>query len=175
MPPFQADIDISFSSQEGVFDKAPVPLYQPLTSTSTRRSVSFAPVVMVFDVENLDGFTAAEKKAAWFDTKELQRMKDLVKTQAKLINSGRMIKHSTRGLEHKTKEGLMKKRLHRMGAYSAVFGEIEFQREEDFNDENAIADAYRPYSEPCSIAAQMAAELDAMEAIKVYGKMVHAF
>lgn len=174
MPPFQGEIDTSFSSQQGVVDKAPVPLYQPLTE-STQRSVSFAPMVMIYDVENLDDYTADEKKATWFDMKDLQKMKDLAKIQAKLINAGRMIKHSTRGLEHKTKEGLMKKRLHRMGAYSAVFGEIEFQREEDFNDANAIAEAYRPYSEPCSVSAQMAAELDALEAIKVYGKMIHAF
>ena len=168
MPPFSNDIDISFSSQEGIFDKTPVPLYEYATARTTPQHVSFAPMVVIYDVESTDDYTPDEIKASWFTIDDMRNMKIKARSQAKLLNSGRIAKDDIRGIEHKTRDGLMKKRLHRMGAYSAVFCEIEFQREEEIVDEGAIADAYRPYSEPCAVAAQLAGELDALEAIKIY-------
>ncbi len=164
MPPFQGDIDISFSSFDGgVFDKTEsLPLHEePL-------NVSFAPMVVIYDVPNTEDYTPEEIKASWYDVEDLKQMKSNARSHAKLLMAGLLPRDERRGLEAKTKEGLMKKRLHRNGAYNAVFIEIDYQIEEDIADDNAIANAYRPYSEPCAIAAQQAAEKDAMDAMVIF-------
>ncbi len=163
MPPFQGDIDISFSSQQGIFeDHKPLPLHEePL-------SVSFAPMVMIYDVAGVDDYTMEEKQASWYDVDELKQMKNNARSHGKLLMSGLLPRNERRGLEAKTKEGLLKKRLHRNGAYNAVFTEIDYQIEEESFNADAIAGAYKPYSEPCAISARLLAEKDAMDAMVIF-------
>ena len=169
MPPFSNDIDISCRStatNEDFFDHKPfAPLHE---SVGTSRGVSFAPMAIIHDVMGLDDYTDDELDASWFRIEELLRMKETARSEAKLLEKGVLMKEKIRGIEHKTREGIMRKRLHRNGAYASIFCELDFQHDEDILDEQSIADAYAPYSKACLAEAQLMAERDALEAKYIY-------
>jgi hypothetical protein len=117
---------------------------------------------------SLSEYTPDEVKASWLNIDDMRRIKDESRSEAKLLDAGLLLAEKSRGLEHRTRDGHKRKRRNRMRAYAAVFCEIEFQREEEILDEDAIADAYCACSEPCAIAAQQIGERDAMEALYIY-------
>lgn len=134
---------------------------------STERRVSFATHVTSRDVMNRDGYTAEEMTATWYDRSLLRQMKECAKSEARLVESGVLVEGgdvSIRGLEAKTSKGVRRRRQSRMNAYAAVFLEIDTQQNMGMSDDDAIADAYYTYSEPCLVAAHMIAVRDAEDA-----------
>jgi hypothetical protein len=184
MAPLIQDSDVlssSCHSHDDTFDQKVTfaPLHDgPVTST---RRVTFDQMATVFDVMGLDEYTAEEKKASHYNLDDMRRMKETVRSDAKLLDSGLLVQSkangagiSFRGLEHRTKEGAKRKRRFRLNAYEAVFSEIEFQKQEGMTDEDSIADIYFIHSELCAVDAQMVAKRDAIEAMNIYMKSAKA-
>jgi hypothetical protein len=168
MAPLMQDGDISLSSHDDALghNKVATPLHE-----SFRKQVSFGPMVRVQEVLSRKNFTREELDATWYDLNDVQRMREIARTEAKLVDSGNFIKGkniSYRGLEAKTKKGAKWKRDIRMNSFAAVFLEIDFQKEEKNWDERAIADAYFTYSLPCTMAAQKLGKLDEIEARRIW-------
>merc|ERR1712196_158373 len=87
-----------------------------------------------------------------------------VRNDAKLYEKGILTESddfSVRGLENKTRMGARNRRANRMNAYAAVFFEIECQEQDYYSDDEAIAYAYREYSEPCQSDAEEMGRRDA--------------
>jgi hypothetical protein len=155
-----------FFSTSCVINKTENTIGAPLNVPSTRR-VSFAHDVTSHDVMCRKEYTAEEMKATWYDRCFLRQMKDCARSEARLAEIGVLVEGgdvSFRGLEAKTSKGLRRKRQSRMNAYAAVFFEIDSQQDLGMCDEDAIADAYYTYSEPCLTAAHMIAVRDAEDA-----------
>mmetsp|Transcript_42036 Transcript_42036/g.42909 ORF Transcript_42036/g.42909 Transcript_42036/m.42909 type:complete len:181 (+) Transcript_42036:16-558(+) len=134
--------------------------------------VSFDDVVSptVYDVDSLSDFTAQEIRDAWYDGHDLRCMKREARSDARqLMESGNNDNDNDiicfRGLESRTRQGMKQKRQNRTNATTAVFVEINFQKEVGFIDEDAIARAYYVYSNACLVLAQLIAKQDATEAI----------
>merc|ERR1719491_2923553 len=113
-------------------------------------------MVINYDVIGLDDYTPEELNACWYNAGDMQRMRTSTRSDAKMIDCGLLIVDnrttSLRGLESRTREGMLRKKVRKLEAYAAVFSEIEFQQEEEFFDDELIADAYFTYSEPCALA-----------------------
>jgi hypothetical protein len=175
MPPFVADSDsISLSFSEDEFDQKPIIAlhHENNITTESRRSVSFAPVASTHNVMGLGNYTPEERNASFFEPSDMLRMKFTAKSEARLLDSGLLVEEKKRGLEAKTRLGAQQKRFNRMGAYAAVFMEIEFQKEEQILDEDSIATAYSEYTYKCAISARKIGEQDAREALDIY---THSF
>ena len=154
-----------------VFDRKPTTTV-PLHESETRKTVSFGGIVAVHEVMSRYDYTSDEAEASWFDPDEMRRMKDLSRSEARLLDWGHFNTHNgeetTRGLESRTRDGIRQKRRNRMDAYGAVFCEIEFQHQEGFVDDNAIADAYYMASQQSLVSAQLLAEHDELDASFIY-------
>ena len=173
MAPLIEDYNHSFSSHDDV-------LIHESTRINTRRRVSFDVMVSVQEVMSRVDYTTKEKKACWFDREEMRRIKEDSRSEAKLVDSEQTRDRklnswildfsgvSIRGLESRTKKGTRRKRQIRMNAYAAVFLEIDFQQQEQFIDEESIADAYFIYSDPCAKTAQMIGRQDEIEALAIH-------
>jgi hypothetical protein len=194
MAPSAQDSDIlSLSCHYNIelFDEktAFAPLHEgPITAAPQQHGVSFDTFYTVYDIMGLDEYTPEELEVSWFDRDDMIRMRDTARSDAKLLDSGLLVLCdngvdilqnssrssssskgiSFRGLEHRTRVGAMRKRQSRINARVAVFREIDFQKQNDFLDEEAIADAYFLCSEPCVMTAQMTAKRDAIEAMNIY-------
>lgn len=173
MAPLIQDTDITLSSQDFVFDHKTIiaPLHE--TSINRSRRVSFGAMVATYEVMSRVDYTHEELEASWFDRDDMRRMKENARSDAKLVDSGLLVQGtdvSIRGLESRTREGIKRKRRSRMNAYAAVFFEIDCQQQEEFFDDDLIADAYFTYSEPCAMTAQMIGKRDEIEAMNIYGE-----
>jgi hypothetical protein len=162
------DIDGTDLFSSDIIKQQSAPLHvTPQTSSKPRRQVSFFGTVTCHTVMNREGYTAEETKATWYDRSSLRQIKESARSEARLVESGVLAESddiSIRGLEGKTTYGVRQKRANRMNAYAAVFLEIDTQLDFGYVDEEAIADVYFSYSEPCLVAAQMLAVRDAEEA-----------
>mmetsp|Transcript_5354 Transcript_5354/g.15547 ORF Transcript_5354/g.15547 Transcript_5354/m.15547 type:complete len:204 (+) Transcript_5354:266-877(+) len=172
MAPLIHDVDFSLASHENTIEQ-PKTIFAPLheNSIATSRRVSFGVMVATYEVMNLEDYTSDEKKATWFDSNDMRRMKESVRSEAKLAESGLLVQGddvSLRGLESRTRDGLKRKRRNRMNAYAAVFFEIDCQDQEGFIDEELIADAYFTHTEHCSMTAQMIGKRDEKEAMEIF-------
>ncbi|KAG7354439.1 hypothetical protein IV203_003795 [Nitzschia inconspicua] len=158
--------DYDFFSEIDSKDNSSAPLHVTSIQPKHRR-VSFSTNVTSHYVMSRDEYTAEEMKATWHDHPALRQMKNCARSDARLFESGVLAEGddvSFRGLEARTTIGLRQKRQNRMNAYAAVFFEIDTQHDMGMTDDDAIADAYFNYSEPCLMAAQMIAVRDAEEA-----------
>lgn len=198
MAPLLQDSDLlSMSTHDNneLFDEknAFPPLHEgPITAVPRRHGVSFDTFETVYDVMGLDEYTPDELGASWFDHDDMIRMKDTARSDAKLLDSGLLVlgdkgadvlqsssskEISFRGLEYRTRKGVMRKRQSRINAWDAVFCEIDFQKQNDFLDEDAIADVYFLCSEASAVTARVTAKRDAIEAMNIYmrSKKARAF
>ena len=180
------DPDLSFSSQQdSTYHKV---LSQSTRSmrTSTRsmrgstrsvrsepimpRRVSFQDVCMCYDVMSLDDYSPDEVKSSWYSVQEYVKIRGVLQSQIKQLEAGNLGEAKVRGLEHRTKKGIRRKKRCREGAYFAVFSEIDIQKTEEIVDEGGIADAYRVHSKHAAAEALKAAKKDAYAALKIYRK-----
>ena len=126
--------------------------------------VTFYPAVTCYEVMSRSEYSPEEFEASFSTADDLLRMKDNARAAAK---KGKYI----RGLESRTKFGLLRTRTCRANAYAAVFWEVDDQRRGKFVDENSIASAYHEYSLPAAQWALETAEKDALIAKKIYKKI----
>jgi hypothetical protein len=169
---------MSLSSDSDIFDsKALVtaPLHESFDTIITtvtvpvRKSVSFGAMAATHEVISRYDYSPEELEASFFDIEDMRRMKDTARSEAKLLDSsGLQEGPSARGIEHRTRQGMKQKRQNRMNAYAAVFFEIDSQFEEDYFDEEAVADAYFEYSESCAMHAHKLGVRDALDACAIY-------
>ena len=82
---------------------------------------------------------------------------------------------SIRGLESRTKKGSKKKKIIRINSFAAVFLELDFQKAQDFYDDEAIAEAYFKYSMPSSISAQRIGKKDESQARRCWRSPTHCY
>jgi hypothetical protein len=124
---------------------------------SSKGSISFFPEVKIFNVLHIMDYSAEEKQATWFDGDEIRSFKNEIKASAALMVDGvsESAELCSRGLEARTRDGALRKRHNKVDARAAVFLEQEFQMEEGFLDEEAIADAYYDRTQHCQVAANM--------------------
>merc|ERR1711935_714166 len=106
--------------------------------------------------------------SSWWSDKDMCLMKDRSKCESYLLEWGHFNHDrenvTSRGLEGRTRNGTRQRWQNRMDAWEAVFDEINWQEEEDFFDDVAIAEAYFPISEACAHEARLIAECDELEA-----------
>ena len=164
------------------------------TTRTQKRCVSFGAMTTTHTIMGLSDYTAQELEASWYDSNNMQTMKETARSDAKLVDAGLLTEGrdvSIRGLEHRTMKGLKRKQRSRLNAYLSIFFEIEAQIEEDYNtyyssnnnmnddidndiyyyhcfDDEAIADAYFEHSEPCAVDAHMMGMQDERNARKIY-------
>ena len=176
MAPLIQDIELSYSDNDEIlysdsnYKSLPAP---PLHEQKEAKRVGFSAMTVEYQVMNRYDYTAEEKEASWFGISEMKTIKDAARSEAKLVEKGLLQEtcdFSVRGLEQKTKRGILRKRKRRSNAYMAVFFEIDSQIEEGFCDVELVADAYYLYTEPCAIEAEKIAKQDALEAKKIYNE-----
>ena len=176
MAPLIQDIDLSYSDNQddlvlysdNNYKSLPTP---PLHEEKEEKRVWFASMTVEYEVMNRYEYTTEERKNSWFDPSEMKTIRDAAKSEAKLVEKGLLQEtadFSVRGLEQKTRRGVLRKRKRRTNAYLAVFFEIDTQNEEGFSDDDLVADAYYLYTEPCAIEAEKIARQDAAEARTIY-------
>lgn len=165
------------SSHDDLFDlktRNIAPLHELANERgSPTRRVSFSRMSMKYNVMNRDDYSAEEFKASWFDIDDMIRMKEDARSTAKLYCSGSLIlgeEVSMRGLEHRTREGIKRKRKARMNSYGAVFYELSKQRKDDAYAQEMVAQSYAFYSQNSVKEALSVARQDEAEAIAIYGK-----
>jgi hypothetical protein len=159
--------DYNFFSEAVVSKQTSTAPLHSASAKSRRRRVAFATDVIEHGMMSRVEYTAEEMKATWYDRSSLRQMKDCARSEARLVESGVLVEGddvSIRGLEAKTSNGLRRKRQNRMNAYAAVFFEIDTQQDMGMADDDAVADAYFTFSEPCLVAAHMIALRDAEDA-----------
>ncbi len=177
MAPLIQDIDLSYSDNDVVLysdnNYKSLPAAAPLHEEQQKeeKRVWFAAMTVEYDVMNRYEYTPEELQASWFDATEMKTIKDTAKSEAKLLAKGLLQEtpdFSIRGLEQKTRKGILRKRKRRSNAYMAVFFEIDAQHEEGICDDELVADAYYMYTEPCAIEAGNIAQQDAADARAIY-------
>jgi hypothetical protein len=165
-----SDSSLSCLEEEAIGQQANPALHACETS-SPSQGVSFNSMALCYDVMGLDEYSPEEKRASWFTGEDILKMKDIARAEAMLLDHGLLVEWRIRGLEQRTVEGVKQKRHIRLGAYAAVFCEIDFQEEEEILDDASIAKAYKAYSTPAHIAARQMGIKDAQEAENIYKKM----
>ena len=148
MPPLmQQDVDVSLSSHDDAFDAAKAvatPLHESCTSTPTPKRVWFDPFVEIQETIHRTDFTEEEKEITWYSVEEVSSMRAIARNEARLVETEDLVESkdvSIRGLESRTKKGSRKKKILRMNSFAAVFLELDFQKAQDFYDDEAIAEA----------------------------------
>jgi len=167
------DSDFSLSSvDEDILEstKQKSALHENPANERSSRRVTFDSYATCYDVMGLDEYSNDELEASFFTVDDMIRMKEIARAEARLLDSGLLTETRIRGLEHRTREGLKNKRQYRVGAYTAVFCEIEFQLEEEILDEDSIASAYGVYSKKAAEEAYELAKKDAFDAMNIYRK-----
>jgi len=171
MVPLILDSEISVSNHDTyVQKKINTPLHET-TLYEHRKRVSFDDMDTIHEVISLSEFTRKEKKATWCNLKDMARMKELAKSDAKIVDFGILIQGtcvSNRGLEGKTREGALRKGNLRVNAYAAVFAEIEFQQREGFIDDEVLADTYYICSWHSAKEAHRLGLVDEAEAMSIH-------
>ena len=161
------DYDLDLST--GGFDIDQKDIIAPLHESTPPRRISFNPLATVYDILTLDDYTNEEFEASFFDEDEMEKMKETVRNEALLLDLGLQGPGiNVRGLESRTKEGVLAKRQIRRNAYEAVFFEIDGQAETNVLSDTLIAGAYSFYSEPSARAAQAIAKEDELQAMAIY-------
>jgi hypothetical protein len=186
------DEDYLFDHKQTIFD----PLHESChainsirtrdtTSTPRTRRVSFGAMATTHEIMSICDYTPQELEASWYDIEIMHAMKETARSDAKLVDAGLLSEGrdvSIRGLEHRTRHRIQRKRQSRRNAYMAVFFEIDLQIEEDYCNNNkddddyyyhyfdaeSIADAYFEHSEPCAADAHMIGMQDELNARKIY-------
>ncbi len=152
----------------------------------TRREVKFVSCVTVHHVLHLTEYSKEEVINTWYSKREIRAMKQKCKEEATqvvlhafenedmrihdehgpLVDSTNKYVEPTstlRGLESKTTMGSLRKKRHRIQAWTAVFMEQRRQNIEGLSDPESLADAYFEVSEPCHVVANMVAIRDARD------------
>lgn len=170
------DADLNVSSHETSmmdYRKTNPALHEMMPApapASAPANVSFNPISICYDVISIDEYTEEEMKASWYTANDYLRIRDVARAEVKLLEAGLLVETRIRGLEHRTKVGMRRKKHSRERAYTAVFEEIDFQRDEEIIDEISIAEAYYIQSRSAAVMAQRTAKKDACEAMKIYKK-----
>merc|ERR1711935_1322911 len=111
---------------------AVAPLHES-TIHATPRRVSFGVMMDIHQVLHRHDYTREELAASWFDLNEMKRMREIARYEGRMIDAGLLTtgdETSTRGLEHRTRPGLKRKRESRLNAFAAVFLEIDLLQHE---------------------------------------------
>ena len=172
MAPLIQAPDVSASSHDELFDlKTIIAPLNEIENTDAPRSVSFFPMSVTYDIMSKDDYSSDEFKASWFDIDDMRRMKQDARSTAKLYGSGNLVlgeDFSIRGLEHRTREGMKRKRQARLNNYAAVFFELDKQRKNDVYTQELVAHASSFYSQHSARLAQSLGKQDAAEAIVIH-------
>ena len=171
MGPLIHDSELSHSTHDRYDHKTDIaPLYDT-TIHEHRRQVSFDDMDTVHEVMCLNEFTSKEKKTTWYNMKDMIRMKEQARTDARIIDCGIIILGtcvSNRGIEGKTREGGQRKGKLRLNAYAAVFSEIEFQERQGIIDDEVLADTYYIHSSHSAKEALKIGQEDEAEAMAIH-------
>ena len=182
-PLIQDTIDLSYSNDDEILfgdhkSLPSPPLHEscdatPAAPVKEEKRVWFAAMTIEYDIISRHEYTSEELEASWYDSKEMKKIKDTARSEAKLVEAGLLVEDSQfsiRGLESKTRKGVLRKRKRRTNAYLSVFFEIDSQIEEGYFDDDLVADAYYVYSEPCAIDAEQIGKQDAYDAKAIHNE-----
>jgi hypothetical protein len=163
------------------------PMTTPVPQKGGRR-VQFIPHVMVRHIMHRNEYSREEVETSWYTKTEIRDMKrkckqeaaqvtasDYEKEQMSVCNQQERpltditntkyhyegVESTVRGLESKTEMGSLRKKRHRLQAWSAVFAEQRWQSMQGYSDPETLADVYFDVSEPCHVGANMVGMRDA--------------
>ena len=144
-----------------------VPLHEE--KVNTPRRVSFCSMVIVYKVKSRKNYRPKEIRACWYDSKEECEIQRNVLSDINLAEAGRLDPSIPfRGLESHTRLGFEQKAHNRIGAYTAVLSEMEYQKEEKIIDEDCLAAVYSAHTTSCVSRARLLAKMDEIEAFRIY-------
>ena len=129
------------------------------SATAKKRSpvlVSFAPAVIVRNVQHLNDISKEEIEATWYTPDEFKMMKRDVHVTVKMMSRNERlgIDQCIRGLEHKTKEGRARRMMNQIESMSAVLDEQDYQSSNGISyDDERIARVYKSYTIHCAASA----------------------
>jgi hypothetical protein len=114
------------------------------------RTVSFFPGVSVRECLHINNFTDDEVYNTWYKKPDFSRIKtSFIYIVQKLSNGsweGDTENETARGLEYRTREGSMKRKVNKLNGLMVVLDEQESQWNRGIHDDEAIAAAYRDVS-----------------------------
>lgn len=176
MPPrshsYSSVYNVSYDDQYSETDADPFtkPIYTSAT-LPLEKSVCFSNKVKIFFVERLEDYTADEVASIWYDKYDFEKMKNEMMVIVHLMETSALLpsqKASTRGLEHRTREGAWSKFQNKRNAYCAVLDEQDSQWKNIINDPDAIAQVYLEHTTLCQVAAIRIGRQDAIAARKIH-------
>jgi hypothetical protein len=135
-----------------------------------KKQVSFHPFTEVYPVLHINDYLLSEVQTVWYSKSELQTIRDdcrrtVTAMMVVMTKDGRLCAcgedsyyyYCTRGLEHRTIQGIQHKRHCRVAAWDAVLDEQDFQNKHGVSDPERIAYLYHlTCSKSIELAQQMA-------------------
>ena len=118
--------------------------------------VSFAPSVIVRNVQHLNDISKEEIEATWYTPDEFKELKRDVHITVKMMSRNERlgIDQCIRGLEHKTKDGRARRMMNQIESMSAVLDEQDYQLVNNiYYDDERIARVYKSYTIHCAASA----------------------
>ena len=139
-----------------------------IANMTSKKQVTFKPLVEVRHTLSIYDYTATEVAAAWYDEYEMDRITkrcfkilqryESITDAASSFRRHKNNKYCLRGLEGHTTSGTIGKRNNRSAAYTAVLETQEMQ-----GTAETIADAYRSTSSSCQTWAHVVGCRDQQE------------
>ena len=124
---------------------------------SAKKSVSFCKMVSIRAALHIDNYTEKEMRDTWYSADETARSQQHTKRLVKRLNRGEKLEENdectARGLECRTKAGVLHRLRNRAKAKIVVCYEQERQWREEIRDPEAIAALYFAASNQSQIRA----------------------
>jgi hypothetical protein len=136
------------------------------------KGVTFHPGVFVRECLHITNYSFEERLLCWYTRREFQVMKMeyypiVQKLSAGTWNEEDETEESVRGLEWKTREAAMKRKMNKLNALMSVLDEQERQRYSGLRDDDALALGYCCVNEKCVLAARVRGTKDRIQVQKI--------
>lgn len=123
------------------------PAVEKTAPSAARKKVSFFPNVSVQEIPHIVDLDIDEIEATWYTKAEYKAVKQSVASILRLMINGGLTNNEeeecTRGLEHRTPEGAMKRKANKLNAFQVVYEAQESQWEDNKHDPDAISILYQ--------------------------------
>lgn len=131
-----------------------------------KRSVSFCEIVSIRATTHIKNMTSDEIKSAWYTTRETNKFKKQIWSEAKRMTNGVPAAASTtrRGLEYRTPEGSAKRKNNKLKSIHAVLDEQDNQHMINIRDPDTLRKIYLQHSRHCRLEARQLGAQDALDA-----------
>jgi hypothetical protein len=160
-------MDVDFMSGDGdAFSQShrPPPIYQ-----YNKRSVRFHKTILNRRIPHLNNMSQQLREAIWIQPDEYLEIRQRCIATLRIMAMGEASVElmesedfCPRGLEGKTREGVLKRREYKLDSIHAVLEEQQILWNEEIEDDEAIMETYQVFSIPCAEDAYERGALDVL-------------